>query len=198
MTGITAKDRLSKLQQLKNKKQELLAQSKKDLVEDFRNKKRVSVQQSETPKDPTDYKPKDEPTDNRKRILEYTIEESQQWDKKQKQLKKNQRQHGYANMNTLAESTYNKEIQTLQVDKEDYKIQKEVKTISNTDPIRQLQHKPSKHAVETLVNHIEEENDRRQSKRRNKRDDGASSYINDKNKEFNKKLDRQYGQLSSK
>ncbi|KAK6463364.1 SYF2 splicing factor-domain-containing protein [Scheffersomyces coipomensis] len=195
-------DKLSRIRELKSKKNQALAQGKKDLVKNFRDQKLASSRQAELNSNNTENQESSSPksskdkddSDSRKRVLQYTIEESELWDRKQKQLKKNQRKHGYQNMNTLAESSYNKEIKELVVDKDSYnssKVDNDDK--SNKKSVQLVNHKPSKEAVNQLVSNITQSTDRKSSKRNNKQDDDTSGYINDKNKQFNKKIDRQYG-----
>lgn len=99
----------------------------------------------------------------------------------------------------MAEQAYNKELLNLKVDKETYDQQKNA--INKNKSGNQLQmskilpvsSKPSAADTNRLVRNIEEANNRRMKRRRNKDDENdVNSYINDKNKQFNLKLNRQY------
>ena len=109
----------------------------------------------------------DEPTSH----LDYTIEETEKWDLKQSQRKG--RRDGTANMDDLAELTYYKDIQGLKIDKEGYEKQKGGTPDAKTE----------------LVNILAANNERKTKRKR--KDADVDSFINEKNRQFNMKLNRQ-------
>lgn len=97
--------------------------------------------------------------------MDYTIEETENWHKKQ-------RVDGSENVDKLAELTYYKDILAIKVDLQAYK--------------------EGKAADPTELSTILAANTERKTKRkRHAKDADADSYINEKNKQFNMKLNRQ-------
>ncbi|RCK65451.1 Pre-mRNA-splicing factor SYF2 [Candida viswanathii] len=109
------------------------------------------------------------------------------------------KQHdGSANFNDLAELTYYKNIDKLKIDKEAYKAQKEslikkhgVDEEELTSVVDLLNEPDAKTKVQ-VVSFLSEANDKRMKRRRNDKDEqDVDSFINEKNKQFNMKLNRQ-------
>ncbi|RLV92884.1 Pre-mRNA-splicing factor SYF2 [Spathaspora sp. JA1] len=128
----------------------------------------------------------EDPVDQRTKNLNYTLEECEKWEKKQK--KRNE--DGTKNMDALAASTYKKEIKGLKIDKEEYKKQKEENS-TGKKIVDAINFVPSEESKKGLANRLKESNERKMKKRRrNEEDEGG--FINEKNRQFNMKLNRQY------
>lgn len=194
--------RLAKLQELKKKKQESERQNKQELFKDYKQQKLKSIEFKQIEKKKNNAELEHEKLNSlekgedfdRKQNWDWSIEDCEKWEKKNKTKAKMQTR-GFQNFNQMAEQSYNKELRNLSVDKEAYDQQKKESTTkkNNEKSILPTNNNPSKADVNTLVRNIEEANSRRMKRRRNKDDeDDVSSYINDKNKQFNLKLNRQY------
>lgn len=205
-TRVSLSDRLAKLQQLKRKKQESEKLNKQELFQDYKQQKLKSIEYKKIEKKKLNVELEQEKLDSldrgedfeRKRNWDWTIEDCEKWEKKTKQKGKNQKS-GFQNFNKMAEQAYNKEILNLKVDREAYDQQKKVIDKFNGDSHPQMSkilpvyNKPNAADTNILVRNIEEANNRRMKRRRNKQEeDDVNSYINDKNKQFNLKLNRQY------
>ncbi|KAK6454324.1 Pre-mRNA-splicing factor SYF2 [Scheffersomyces xylosifermentans] len=194
----TVAEKLARLKALKQKKKESEILNKKEVIQDLKNQKLKSIQARKdeakinSAEDGEEvYKPQ-ETKGNR----EYTIEEAEKWEAKKKSIGEYQQKRGYSNLNKLAELSYKKEIGNLEVDKESYekdKKKQQQRAVQEGANIPVFDTKHSASAVASLVNNIQESNVRRMKRRRNKDDDEVSGYINDKNRQFNKKLNREYG-----
>lgn len=195
-------ERLAKLQELKKKKQESERQNKQELFKDYKQQKLKSIEFKQIEKKKNNAELEHEKLNSlekgedfdRKQNWDWSIEDCEKWEKKNKAKAKMQTR-GFQNFNQMAEQSYNKELRNLNVDKEAYDQQKKESTTkkNNEKSILPTINNPSKADVNTLVRNIEEANSRRMKRRRNKDDeDDVSSYINDKNKQFNLKLNRQY------
>ena len=97
--------------------------------------------------------------------MDYTIEETENWHKKQ-------RVDGSENVDKLAELTYYKDILAIKVDLQAYREGKAA------DPTE-------------LTTILAANTERKTKRKRHAKDADADSYINEKNKQFNMKLNRQ-------
>mmetsp|Transcript_3118 Transcript_3118/g.3495 ORF Transcript_3118/g.3495 Transcript_3118/m.3495 type:complete len:232 (+) Transcript_3118:35-730(+) len=204
---ISVSDRLAKLQQLIRKKQESENLNKQELFKDYKQQKLKSIEYKKIEQKKLNAELEHEKLDSiekgedfeRKQNWDWSIEDCEKWEKKTKQ-KGNNKKSGFQNFSKMAEQAYNKELLNLKVDKEAYDQQKNAaeKNKSSSDQLQMpkilpFSSKPSAADTNRLVRNIEEANNRRMKRRRNKDDeDDVNSYINDKNKQFNLKLNRQY------
>lgn len=119
----------------------------------------------------------------RRRAWDWTVEESEAWDAKLQNKKERASGGTFSDYSTAAEKTYLKEIRELKPIVGSHKIGKDTNG------------KPPKEAIDRLVNKLKKDDIERLSKRNKRReqeDDGQVNYINEKNKQFNKKLERHY------
>lgn len=205
--GTSISDRLVKLQQLKRKKQESEKLNKQDLFQDYKQQKLKSIEYKKIEKKKLSTETEQEKLNSlekgedfeRKQNWDWTIEDCEKWDMKNKRKGKNLKS-GFQNFNIMAEQAYNRELLNQKVDKDAYEQQKkELDRKSSGEHQQQMSKilppsdKPKATDVRLLVRNIEDANSRRMKRRRNKEDeDDVNSYINDKNKQFNLKLNRQY------
>ena len=86
---------------------------------------------------------------------------------------------------------YHRRCDKLEVDREKYKEQ-----MTNPDKV----HEPSEQALNLLAEDIQKQEEKRSdfSRRRVYDEDRKVTYINDRNRVFNKKLDRSYGEFTAK
>jgi pre-mRNA-splicing factor SYF2 len=173
----------------------------------------------------------DDPDFERKRNWDYTVEESESWDKRLKKKAKNREGVAFADYRNEANKVYKRQIgQMSKVDREAYaedkarKLQSQVSsgllqlvetdageiyTVDNlgrintpVDEAYSHDHKPSKEAVDRLVEDLEKGERARMKARaargiRDEQDAGDVTYINQKNKQFNDKLSRFYNKYTS-
>lgn len=188
--------RKGRLEQLRAKKAQSQRDNRRDVIADSRNKtvQGVDVALIERKKQAAldeAHRLEQGEAYTRKKTLEYSLEEWESWDTKQKNK-------AFENYSQLAEQSYKKEVALLDVDKADYEKKKQQlmnKYGVGADGLRnvvEVDQITSKEAKEKLVQAIEE-GDERRFKRRKKESSGG--HINQKNKDFNDKLDREYGRL---
>lgn len=173
----------------------------------------------------------EDPDFERKRNWDYTIEESESWDKRLKKKAKNREGVAFADYRNEANKVYKRQIgQMNKVDMEAYaeekarKLQSQVSSgllqLVETDageiytvdsqgrintPVEEAyshDHKPSKEAVDRLVEDLEKSERARLKARaargiRDEQDTGDVTYINQKNKQFNDKLARFYNRYTT-
>lgn len=114
-----------------------------------------------------------EKTEKKKNDSEYTLQEWKEWTEK-KANKGKQASGGYKNLEELAHSTYEREVANMEVDKEKY---------------AKLKEGEGKEDVDALVRGLEEASERRLKRRRT--GTAESNSINEKNRQFNMKLERE-------
>lgn len=161
-------DKIERIRRLKQARQDATDANKKEVVMERRQKR---LEQNEIIKI-------DEEGPKKSDKLDKTIEQIEAKQSAQKQA--------FENYSQVAAQTYNKEIAGIEVDKQKYQQEKN-KTATVVDD-----HRPTDEAKKLLSIQMRE-NDNRKRKRKNK--DDTDSYINQKNRDFNSKLNRQYGKL---
>ncbi|KAL1791927.1 hypothetical protein ACET3X_009678 [Alternaria dauci] len=173
----------------------------------------------------------EDPDFERKRNWDYTVEESESWDKRLKKKAKNREGVAFADYRNEANKVYKRQIgQMSKVDMEAYAEEKakklqaqvssgllqlvetdagEIYTVDSqgrintpVDEAYSHDHKPSKEAVDRLVEDLEKGERARLKARaargiRDEQDVGDVTYINQKNKQFNDKLSRFYNRYTS-
>ncbi|ODQ68616.1 SYF2-domain-containing protein [Nadsonia fulvescens var. elongata DSM 6958] len=199
-------DRVARFKQLQRRKIESLAANKKELHFEYkRNRTDTKAQQAfERKKDEAQFElDRIEAEENgedfeRKRAWDWTVEESEKWDEKMSEKKRREKEteDGFKSYGDMAVKAYEKSLKKVDVDLEGYQKQMERMRKNGIDVDDSfsggLSSKPTKHAVDKLVDKLTE-GDKERMKRRKKDDDNKNvSYINDKNKQFNEKLGRHY------
>ncbi|KAF1943288.1 SYF2-domain-containing protein [Clathrospora elynae] len=173
----------------------------------------------------------DDPDFERKRNWDYTVEESESWDKRLKKKAKNREGVAFADYRNEANKVYKRQVgQMSKVDQLAYaeskarKLQQQVSSgllqlvetdageIYTVDSLGRINtpvdeayshdHKPSKEAVDKLVEDLDKGERARLKARaargiRDEQDTGDVTYINQKNKQFNDKLSRFYNKYTS-
>lgn len=113
--------------------------------------------------------------------LDWTADE---W-KRKDQYQEHAKSTGYRNVGELAEATYKKEISKRQVDQDRYeKVMQLNSDASSFDVFLAAED------LEAIAQGLREASERRQKRRKV---DDAGLYMNDRNRQFNLKLDREYG-----
>lgn len=166
----------------------------------------------------------------RKRAWDWTIDESEKWDRRLEEKKKNREDVGFSDYSKEAEKVYQRQMREFKPDLENYEagkmeaIQKAAQSggleivetetgeliavdrdgsfLSTADQPQDFTSKPSKEALDRLVNDIKKAEDVRMQRRkqRNKEqmdENGDVTYINQKNKQFNEKLKRFYDKYTA-
>lgn len=148
----------------------------------------------------------------RRRAWDWTVEESEKWDEKLKEKQKTKETGHFSDFASAAERAYLKDIGDIKPDFHVYQrekleaLKKSATLIEGPDgepilydpdsnggnSLDSLHNKPSKEAVDRLVDKLKKDDVRRMKRRRNNDDDEHVTYVNEKNKQFNKKLSRHY------
>lgn len=172
----------------------------------------------------------DDPDFERKRNWDYTVEESESWDKRMAKKARNRDNNAFADYRTEANKVYKTQVSRLgKTDLETYaankaeRLQRQVQSgllqlvetedgdVFTVDKQGRVNtpadegythdHKPSKEAIDRVVEDLERGEAARRKARaaRGMRDEEAGdvTYINQKNKQFNDKLARFYNKYTS-
>lgn len=163
----------------------------------------------------------------RKRAWDWTIDESEKWDKRLKKKGAHRDDQAFQDYRQDSRKVYKRQIGNLKVDVEGYEkekmkavekaaasggleivetddgelvaVDKDGTFYSTADSTGFVEHKPPKDAVDRLVKDLQQAEDARLKKRKDRMaangDDGDVTYINDKNKQFNQKLARFYNKV---
>lgn len=163
----------------------------------------------------------------RKRAWDWTIEESERWDKRIKKKDAHRDDQAFQDYRQDSRKVYKRQMRELKPDMEKYEkekmaaveraaasggleivetddgelvaVDKDGTFYSTADSTGFIENKPEKAAVDRLVNDLQKAEESRLKNQRkwNKNgDDGDVTYINDKNKQFNNKLNRFYNKVS--
>lgn len=173
-----------------------------------------------------------DPDFERKRNWDYTVEESESWDKRMAKKARSRDNVAFADYTKEANKVYKRQVgQMGKVDLESYaaqkaeKLQRQVQSgllqliespsgdLYTVNPLNNQintpaeesyahDHKPSKEAVDRLVEDLEKGERARLKARaargmRDEQDTGDVTYINQKNKQFNDKLTRFYNKYTT-
>lgn len=161
----------------------------------------------------------------RKRAWDWTIDDSEKWDKRMAKKQRNRDNVYFADHHQEASKVYKRQVRDMQTDADAYKrakddamrraaesgnleivetgdgelvaVDQEGNTFSSAENVNFVE-KPDKSAVDRLVNDLKKAEEVRMRKRRERgreQEDGDVTYINDKNKQFNQKLSRFYDKV---
>ncbi|TAQ90338.1 hypothetical protein B7494_g1313 [Chlorociboria aeruginascens] len=165
----------------------------------------------------------------RKRAWDWTIEESERWDKRLKKKDSHRDDQAFQDYRQDSRKVYKRQIRDLKPDMEFYEkekmaavekaaasggleivetddgelvaVDKNGTFYSTADSTGFVEHKPEKAAVDRLIKDLQQAEDARLKKRRERMgqngEDGDVTYINEKNKQFNQKLSRFYNKYTS-
>jgi pre-mRNA-splicing factor SYF2 len=164
----------------------------------------------------------------RKRAWDWTIDESERWDKRLKKKEAHRDDQAFQDYRQDSRKVYKRQIGNLKADMEGYEkekmkavekaaasggleivetedgelvaVDKDGTFYSTADSTGFVEHKPPKDAVDRLVKDLQQAEDARLKKRKErmgKEEDGDVTYINEKNKQFNQKLSRFYNKYTA-
>ncbi|KAH8591803.1 SYF2 splicing factor-domain-containing protein [Bisporella sp. PMI_857] len=164
----------------------------------------------------------------RKRAWDWTIDESEKWDKRLKKKEAHRDDQAFQDYRQDSRKVYKRQIGNLKVDLDEYEkakmkavekaaasgalevfesedgelvaVDKEGSFYTSAESTGFIEHKPPREAVERMVKDLQQAEDARLKKRRERlgrAEDGDVTYINDKNKQFNQKLNRFYNKYTS-
>ncbi|KAG9243491.1 SYF2 splicing factor-domain-containing protein [Calycina marina] len=164
----------------------------------------------------------------RKRAWDWTIDESEKWDKRLKKKEGHRDDQSFQDYRQESRKVYKRQLGNLKVDMEGYEkekmkavekaaasggleivetddgelvaVDKDGAFYSTADSTGFVEHRPPKDAVERMVQDLQRAEENRLKKRKERlgaAEDGDVTYINDKNKQFNKKLDRFYNKYTA-
>lgn len=162
----------------------------------------------------------------RKRAWDWTIEESERWDKRLKKKEAHRDDQAFQDYRQDSRKVYKRQIRDLKPNMEHYEkekmaaveraaasggleivetddgelvaVDKDGTFYSTADSTGFVEHKPPKDAVDRLVKDLQQAEEARLKKQRERNkggEDGDVTYINDKNKQFNQKLNRFYNKV---
>lgn len=165
----------------------------------------------------------------RKRAWDWTIDESERWDKRLKKKEAHRDDQAFQDYRQDSRKVYKRQIGNLKPDMEGYEkekmkavekaaasggleivetddgelvaVDKDGTFYSTADSTGFVEHRPPKDAVDRLVKDLQQAEDARLKKRRERMgangEDGDVTYINEKNKQFNQKLSRFYNKYTA-
>jgi len=165
----------------------------------------------------------------RKRAWDWTVDESEAWDRRVAHKAANRDNNAFQDYRREAEKVYDRQLQNLNPDLEQYvrdkwdviekaaakgtleivetedgelvALDKNGLFVSTADSTSFADNKPSKQAIDRLVNDQRKADDAAAKKRRERiarnGDDADVTYINEKNKQFNQKLSRFYNKYTA-
>ncbi|PMD21177.1 SYF2-domain-containing protein [Hyaloscypha hepaticicola] len=165
----------------------------------------------------------------RKRAWDWTIEESERWDKRLKKKEAHRDDQAFQDYRQDSRKVYKRQIGNLKPDMDRYEkekmaaveraaasggleivetddgelvaVDKDGTFYSTADSTGFVEHKPPKDAVDRLVKDLQQAEDARLKKRKERMgqngEDGDVTYINEKNKQFNQKLNRFYNKYTA-
>jgi len=165
----------------------------------------------------------------RKRAWDWTIDESERWDKRLKKKEAHRDDQAFQDYRQDSRKVYKRQIGNLKPDMEGYEkekmkavekaaasggleivetddgelvaVDKDGTFYSTADSTGFVEHRPPKDAVDRLVKDLQQAEDARLKKRKERMgangDDGDVTYINEKNKQFNQKLSRFYNKYTA-
>ncbi|OLL25424.1 Pre-mRNA-splicing factor syf2 [Neolecta irregularis DAH-3] len=150
----------------------------------------------------------------RKRAWDWSIEESQAWDKKMEKKKRMIEGALFSDYTQESNKAYKREMKRFKPDIVNYERERaealskgqivingegELMAIDadrnfyrDANSLGFFENKPSKAAVDRLVDDIEKGEKQREKNRRKRDEDGDITYINDRNKKFNERVARHY------
>ncbi|KAI4141757.1 MAG: hypothetical protein LQ340_007548 [Diploschistes diacapsis] len=163
----------------------------------------------------------------RKRAWDWTVEESDRWDRRMAKKARNRDGVAFADYHQQSNAVYKRQIKAIRPDLEAYQrakdeavqraaesgnleivetedgelvaVDRDGRSYSTADGVGFVD-KPDKAAVDRLVNDLKKADDARMRKRRDRGkggDDPDVTFINDKNKQFNQKLARFYNKYTT-
>ncbi|GAB6025085.1 pre-mRNA-splicing factor syf2 [Chamberlinius hualienensis] len=203
-------ERRKRLHELHLKRNEARSLNHHEVVEEDRRKKLPENWEAKRARlewELADQKKKNEAKERgedyeRVKSLETGAGEAQRLERNQKR-KKNQMEAGFSDYQTQTERHYNKLIRQLKPDHVKYEEKKqelgEEVFYAGANTVLQGLHTDTKEAVERMVEDLEKQIGKRAkfSRRRLYNDDADIDYINERNRIFNEKLERNYGQYTS-
>jgi len=165
----------------------------------------------------------------RKRAWDWTIDESERWDKRLKKKEAHRDNQAFQDYRQDSRKVYKRQIRDLKPDMDEYEkekmkaveraaasggleivetddgelvaVDKDGTFYSTADSTGFVEHKPPKEAVDRMVKDLQQAEDARLRKRRERLgkdgEDGDVTYINEKNKQFNQKLARFYNKYTA-
>lgn len=162
----------------------------------------------------------------RKRAWDWTIEESERWDKRLKKKESHRDDQAFQDYRQDSRKVYKRQIGNMKHDTSNYEkekmaaieraaasggleivetddgelvaVDKDGSFYSTADSTGFVENKPDKAAVDRLVADLQQAEDARLKKRKERgqdKDEGDITYINEKNKNFNQKLNRFYNKV---
>ncbi|RKP36057.1 SYF2 splicing factor-domain-containing protein [Dimargaris cristalligena] len=215
----TLKERALRLQQVRSLLASSSTENKRDLYAEKQREKsdpRQQAKQERTKREAEILQARETATEQgvdyeRSRFWDYSIDAVEKWNAKQEAKKTREQEARFASHGQWAEKKYRKMVDKLKPDLQAYREQQIQSAIGQgqdwahsevldsvvappptiSGPV-DLLHQPSQHATDKLAKHVEKEIDHRQKLSRRKRDDENLTYINEKNKRFNKRIAQAY------
>ncbi|KAG7786728.1 hypothetical protein KL910_004128 [Ogataea haglerorum] len=203
--GLNTEERLVRLKNLKLLKENALEENEKELQRELKQLKeeqklRAAAAQKDAEEEVQETELQNqEVKSERLRNLRYTIEEDEAWHEKLEAGKTAAEDREFQNFKQLARQTYTKGLKALNpLSAEKYEAQKQIyfemkkEGKSDSEIINSL---TSREKLDHMVDQLKERETTTVKRRKTAQD--RQNFINDKNKQFNDKLDRHYDEYLS-
>ena len=206
-TDAKKQERLNKLAQLRLRQNEARKLNHKEVIEEDRKAKLPGNWEKQ--KERMDYEEEKEKRKKeieekgleyeRVRALEWTAEECEIWERKR--AKKHNPDTGFADFEQSSHRQYERLTKQIQPDMDNYEKQKEElgeDFYADTKSLIYGTHKPSKQAVDKMVEDLEKQMDKRKGYSRKRSEKAVDvDFINERNMRFNSKIERAYGKYTT-
>lgn len=171
-----------RLEALREKRKLFTKENARDRQEDLRRQKARSLEyRNQAKQTDTDL----ENANNSEKEIDRLDWTAEQWETYENSRSKSKKKNGYKSHFDLAHSTYLKEISLKTADKEKYK-----RAIDSSE--LRFDILLAKDDVDALAESLHQASERKLKRRRTK--EAGGDFITEKNKQFNMKLDREYGE----
>ncbi|KAI9464083.1 mRNA splicing factor SYF2 [Lactarius psammicola] len=188
-------ERREKMRQLRAKMQSSALANRASVIEESSRIKSAARDLARLEKQPD--------AEERQKNWEWTIEENEEWEKKLAR-KARRADFEFHDDSHAARRKYKKDVDKLKPDLEAYNRQKETAmglapgTLSQNG-LLYADNKPSDEAIDRVIGKINQDIDKRRkfSRKRPNEDSGDVTYINEKNRIFNKKIARYYDKYTA-
>ncbi|KAJ1982092.1 pre-mRNA-splicing factor SYF2 [Dimargaris verticillata] len=214
----TMHDRAAKLEELRARMTQSSRDSRMDVYSEFQRQKsdpRAEARQDRARREAEILQARQEAMDQgvdyeRRRFWGYSVEAVEKWNAKQEAKKSREEQAKFAGHAQWAIKKYHKAVNQLKPDLRAYETQRAQATTHTLQAstssqalvaydgdtlaldLTAAQSKPSREAVDRLAHHVSKDLEKRTQIKKHKRDDGDITYINEKNKKFNRRITQAY------
>ncbi|KAJ1961590.1 pre-mRNA-splicing factor SYF2 [Dimargaris xerosporica] len=215
---MTMRDRAAKLKELRARMTQSSRDNRLDVYSEFQRQKtdpRAEARQGRARREAEILQARQEAADKgidyeRRRFWDYSVDAVEKWNAKQEAKKTREEQAKFAGHAQWAMKKYHKAVDQLKPNLRAYETQKAQATTHTSQAstssqalkaydgdtlaldLSAAQSKPSREAVDRLAHHVSKDLEKRAQIKKHKHDDGDITYINEKNKRFNRRITQAY------